>query len=48
VEEVFGWMKTVGGIARARFVGRWKIEQQMLMTASAYNLLRISRLAAVT
>ena len=48
VEEAFGWMKTTGGMARARFVGRWKIEQQMLMTASAYNLLRISRLAAVT
>jgi transposase len=47
-EEIIGWMKTVGGLARARFVGRWKIEQQMLVTASAYNLLRIARLEVVT
>ena len=47
-EEIIGWMKTVGGLARARFVGRWKIEQQMLVTASAYNLLRIAKLEPVT
>jgi transposase len=47
-EEIIGWMKTVGGLARARFVGRWKIEQQILITASAYNLLRIARLEVVT
>lgn len=44
VEEVFGWMKAVGGMARARFVGRWKIDQQMLASAAAYNLLRLARL----
>jgi len=48
VEEIIGWLKTVGGLSRARFVGRWKIEQQMLVTASAYNLLRIARLEVVT
>lgn len=47
-EEIIGWMKTLGGLARARFVGRWKIEQQILITASAYNLLRIARLEVVT
>ena len=46
VEEIFGWLKTVGGLARAHFAGRWKIEQQMLITAGAYNLLRIARLEA--
>jgi len=44
VEEVFGWLKTVGGLARARLVGRWKIAQTALATAAAYNLLRIVRL----
>jgi hypothetical protein len=29
---------------RARHTGRWKIEQRALVTATAYNLLRISRL----
>ncbi len=44
VEEIFGWLKTVAGLARTRFVGRWKINQQMLMTGAAYNLLRMARL----
>jgi transposase len=44
VEEIFGWMKTVGGAARARFVGRWKIAQQFLMAAAGYNLMRMVRL----
>jgi len=46
VEEIFGWFKTVGGLARARLVGRWKIAQEMLMTGAAYNLLRLARLEA--
>jgi transposase len=44
VEEIFGWLKSVGGFARARFVGRWKIELQMFVVAAAYNLLRLARL----
>ncbi len=45
IEEVIGWCKDVGGLARARFVGRWKIRQQTEITAAAYNLLRMARLA---
>lgn len=44
VEEMIGWLKTVGGLARARLVGRWKIAQTALATAAAYNLLRMVRL----
>ena len=44
VEEIFGWMKTVGDLARTRFVGRWKIRLEMLVTGAAYNLLRLVRL----
>jgi transposase len=45
VEEIIGWCKSVGGLARARFVGRWKLKQQADVTAAAYNLLRLARLA---
>jgi len=34
----------VGGLARARFRGRWKIKLQAEVTAAAYNLLRMARL----
>lgn len=44
VEEIIGWLKMIGGLARARFVGRWKIRQQGEITAAAYNLLRMGRL----
>lgn len=44
VEEIFAWMKTVGDLTRTRFVGRWKIRLEMLVTGAAYNLLRLVRL----
>jgi hypothetical protein len=45
VEEIFGWGKTIGGLRRSRHVGRWKIGQQALIVAAAYNLLRMARLS---
>lgn len=48
VEEIFGWAKTVGRMARTRFVGRWKIAQEQLMTGAAWNLLRLANLKAAT
>jgi transposase len=44
VEEGFGWLKTVAGLARTRLVGRWKIRQQMHFAAAAYNLIRMRKL----
>jgi hypothetical protein len=44
VEEAFGWIKQIGGLARMRLVGRWKKRQQFQMVAAAYNLVRLSRL----
>jgi len=44
VEEYFGWMKTVAGLARSRWVGRWKLQQQMELTAAAYNLIRMGKI----
>lgn len=44
VEEIFGWMKTVGGLRKTRFIGIARTEQYAHLTAAAYNLLRLSRL----
>jgi transposase len=46
VEECFGWLKTVAGLARTRLVGRWKIRQQMHFAAAAFNLVRMRNLLA--
>ena len=44
VEEIFGWMKDVGGFRRTRFKGIERTELQGLFVGAAYNLVRISRL----
>jgi transposase len=44
VEECFGWIKTVAGLARSRHVGRWKLRQQMEIAAAAFNLVRMRKL----
>lgn len=44
IEQAFGWCKTIGGLARARHVGRWKIRQQFELAAAAYNLVRMTGL----
>jgi transposase len=46
VEEIFGWMKTVGNFRRTRFKGRWRTQMAALFVAATYNLLRICRLTA--
>lgn len=46
IEEVFAWLKGVGGLRRAPFVGRWKIQLHAYAAAATYNLLRLTRLAA--
>jgi transposase len=44
IEEGIGWVKTVAGLARSRWVGRWKLRQVMELAAAAYNLVRMRRL----
>jgi transposase len=46
VEEVFGWMKTVGGFRRTRYRGLDRTGLAGYLVAAAYNLVRLSRLAA--
>ena len=46
VEEVFGWMKTIGGFRRTRYRGLDRTGLAGYLVAAAYNLVRLSRLAA--
>jgi len=45
IEEVWGWMKTVGGFRRTRFRGRDRTEMAAFLVGAAYNLVRMARLA---
>ena len=44
VEEIFGWLKTVAGFRKSRFTGIQRTQLYAYFAASAYNLLRMSRL----
>ena len=44
IEEVFGWLKTIGGLGRSRVVGRWKLQQLLEVGAAAFNLVRLRKL----
>lgn len=48
VEECFGWMKSVAGMRRSRTIGRWKLRQMLEVSAAAFNLVRLRRLAPET
>jgi IS5 family transposase len=48
IEEIFGWMKTVGGLRKTRFVGIAKTQRAAYRVGAAYNLLRMARLQAAT
>ena len=44
VEEIFGWMKTVGGMRKLRHRGLELVGWIFTFTAAAYNLVRIRNL----
>ena len=44
VEEVFGWMKTVGGFRRTRYRGVERTGLAGYLVAAAYNLVRMANL----
>jgi transposase len=48
VEEVFGWMKTIGLMRRPHYRGVERVGWMFILTAAAYNLVRLRNLAAVT
>jgi transposase len=45
VEEIFGWMKTVGGLRKLRHRGIELVGWMFTFTAAAYNLVRIRNLS---
>ncbi len=45
VEEIFGWMKTVGLMRKTRHRGRERVDWMFTFTAAAYNLIRMRNLA---
>jgi transposase len=46
IEEVFGWMKTVGLLRKTRHRGRDRVGWMLTFTAAVYNLVRMRNLAA--
>jgi transposase len=47
VEEIFGWMKTTGGLRKLRHRGLELVGWMFTFTAAAYNLVRIRNLTTV-
>lgn len=44
VEEIFGWVKVVGGFRRTRFKGAQRTQLSAWFVGAAYNLLRMAKL----
>ena len=45
IEELFGWAKTIAGLARTRLIGHRKTSQQAHIAGAAFNLVRMRSLA---
>jgi len=46
VEQVFGWIKTVGGLRKLRHRGVALVDWQLTFAAATYNLVRVRNLVA--
>ena len=46
VEQVFGWMKTIGGLRKLRHCGGDLVDWNVTFAAAAYNLIRLRTLLA--
>jgi transposase len=46
IEQVFGWMKTVGGLRKLRHRGGERVDWIVTFAAAAYNLIRLRTLLA--
>lgn len=44
IEEGFGWIKTIGGLAKTRHRGLDRVGWMFTLTAAAYNLVRLPKL----
>ena len=45
VEEIFGWMKTIGGIHQVQLRGLRKVQSIFTFALAAYNLIRMRNIA---
>ncbi|MCS6810400.1 MAG: transposase [Tepidimonas sp.] len=41
IEEAFGWIKTVGGLAKTKLIGQARLAGQALLCFATYNLVRM-------
>jgi len=48
IEEIFGWMKTIGVMRKTRHRGQRRVGWMFTLTAAAYNLIRMRNLALAT
>ena len=48
VEEIFGWLKTVGGLRKLRHRGLDRVDWMFTFAVAAYNLVRLRNLAPAT
>jgi hypothetical protein len=46
-EEIFGWMKTMGGFRKTRYRGLERVDFAGYLVATAYNLVRLVRWISV-
>ena len=44
VEEIFGWLKTVAWLRKARYKGEEKIDWLFTLSTAAYNMVRMRNL----
>ena len=47
IEEIFGWMKTVGGFRKTRYRGLERVNFAGYLVGAAYNLVRLARLTTL-
>ncbi len=47
IEEVFGWIKTIAGLAQVKVRGLAKVQAVFTFAIAAYNLVRIPKLLAI-
>ncbi|MDR7489227.1 MAG: transposase, partial [Armatimonadota bacterium] len=48
VEEIFGWLKTVGPLRKLRYRGLLKARWLFIFATAIYNLIRIRNLSEAT
>ena len=46
IEEIFGWLKSVGGCRQTKFRGLERVGMAFTLALAAYNLIRIPKLLA--